>query len=55
MQTKKKTISFKTELNKKLNALYIKALKIKPGTKAQETVMKEIDSLEKLKTKFCKK
>jgi hypothetical protein len=54
MATKPKKISFSVELNKKLNALYLKALKMRPGTKAQETIIKEIDALIKLRDKFKK-
>lgn len=51
----KKKISFTVEINKKLNDLKLKALKSKPGTKAQEIIMKEIDALLKLRDKFKKK
>jgi hypothetical protein len=54
MREKPKKISFSVEINKKLNALKLKALKTKPGTKAQETIIKEIDSLIKLRDKFKK-
>jgi len=54
MATKPKKISFSVELNRKLNALKLKALKTKPGTKAQETIIKEIDVLMKLRDKFKK-
>jgi len=54
MATKPKKISFSVELNKKLNGLKLKALKTKPGTKAQETIIKEIDVLMKLRDKFKK-
>jgi len=52
--TTKKKISFSVEINKKLNELKIKALKSKPGTKAQETIIREIDALIKLRDKFKK-
>jgi len=52
--TTKKKISFTVEINKKLNDLKIKALKSKPGTKVQETIIKEIDALIKLRDKFKK-
>jgi len=54
MREKPKKISFNVEINKKLNALKLKALKTKPGTKAQETIIKEIDCLIKLRDKFKK-
>lgn len=50
-----KTVNFRAELNKKLNGLYVKALKTKIGTKAHCAIIAEIDALEKLKIKFCKK
>jgi hypothetical protein len=50
-----KTVNFRAELNKKLNGLYLKALKTKTGTKAHAAIISEIDALEKLKTKFSKK
>ena len=51
----KKPLNFRAEINAKLQGLYLKALKTKPGTKAQELMIKEIEALEKLKAKFLKK
>lgn len=54
MATKPKKVTFSVEINKKLNALKLKALKTKPATKAMEAVVKEIDALIKLRDKFKK-
>ena len=51
----RKPINFKEEINKKLQGLYLKALKTRPGTKAQDLIIKEIDALNKLKDKFLNK
>ena len=51
----KKPLNFRAEINAKLQSLYLKALKTKAGTKAQEIIIKEIEALEKLKNKFLKK
>lgn len=50
-----KPLNFRAEINAKLQGLYLKALKTKPGTKAQDLIIKEIEALEKLKQKFLKK
>jgi hypothetical protein len=51
----KKPLNFRAEINAKLQGLYMKALKCKPGTKAQEMCIKEIEALTKLRDKFLKK
>jgi len=51
----KKPLNFRAEINAKLQSLYIKALKTRPGTKAQDLIIKEIEALEKLKEKFLNK
>lgn len=50
-----KPLNFRAEINAKLQSLYLKALRTKPGTKAQDLIIKEIEALEKLKNKFLKK
>lgn len=51
----KKPVNFSAAIKDKLNALYLKALKTRPGTKAQDLIIKEIEALEKLKIKFQQK
>ena len=51
----KKPLNFRTEINAKLQGLYLKALKTVPGSKAQEKIILEIDALQKLKAKFLNK
>ena len=50
-----KPVNIRAEINAKLTGLYLKALRTKPGTKAQDLVIKEIEALEKLKQKFVAK
>ena len=47
--TSKKPVNFLFELNKKLNALYMKALKTKCGSKVHNSIMDQIKALENLK------
>jgi hypothetical protein len=51
----KKPLNFRSEINAKLQGLYLKALKTKPGSKTQDLIIKEIDALQKLKAKFLNK